>query len=77
MNNPLSLVQALRNPQAFMQNVAQNNQMMQNPMAKNAMEMFQRGDSKGLQEMAENLCRERGTTADDVKNMIMRQMGMQ
>lgn len=77
MNNPLSLIQALRNPQAFMQNVAQNNQMMQNPMAKNAMEMFQRGDSKGLQEMAENLCRERGTTADDVKSMIMRQMGMQ
>lgn len=77
MNNPLSLIQALRNPQAFMKNVAQNNQMMQNPMAKNAMEMFQRGDSKGLQEMAENLCKEKGTTADDVKSMIMKQMGMQ
>lgn len=77
MNNPLSLMQALRNPQAFMQNVAQNSQFMQNPMAKNAMEMFQKGDSKGLQEMAENLCKERGTTTDDVKSMIMKQMGMQ
>lgn len=77
MNNPLSLIQALKNPQAFMQNVAQNSQFMQNPMARNAMEMFQKGDSKGLQEMAENLCKERGTTTDDVKSMIMRQMGMQ
>lgn len=77
MNNPLTFMQALRNPQAFMQNVAQNSQFMQNPMARNAMEMFQKGDSKGLQEMAENLCKERGTTTDDVKSMIMKQMGMQ
>lgn len=76
MNNPLSFMQAMRNPQAFMQNVAQNSQLMQNPMAKNAMEMFQKGDSKGLQQMAENLCKERGTSADEVKNMIMKQFGM-
>lgn len=76
MNNPLSLMQALRNPQVFMQNVAQNSQFMQSPMARNAMEMFQKGDSKGLQEMAENLCKERGITTGDVKSMIMKQMGM-
>lgn len=76
MNNPLSLIQAMKNPQAFMQNVAQNSQLMQNPMAKNAMEMFQRGDNKGLQEMAENLCKERGTSVDNVKSMIMQQFGM-
>ena len=77
MNNPLSFMQAMRNPQTFMQNVMQNSQIMQNPMARNAMEMFQKGDSKGLQEMAENLCRERGTTTNDVKSMIMKQFGMQ
>lgn len=76
MINPLSLMQAIRNPQAFMQNVAQNNQLMQNPLAKNAMEMFQKGDNKGLQEMAENLCKERGTSIDEVKSMIMKQFGM-
>lgn len=76
MSNPLTLMQAIKNPQAFMQNVAQNSQLMQNPMAKNAMQMFQNGDSRGLQEMAENLCRERGTTADEVKNMIMQQFSM-
>lgn len=76
MNNPLSFMQAMKNPQAFMQNVAQNNQIMQNPMAKSAMELFQKGDSKGLQEMAENLCKERGTSADEVKNMIINQLGM-
>ena len=76
MNNPLTLMQTFRNPQAFMQNVAQNSEFMKNPMAKNAMEMFQKGDSKGLQEMAENLCKERGTTVDDVKSMIMKNIGM-
>lgn len=76
MNSPLSLIQALKNPQGFMQNIMQNNEVMQNPLAKNAMEMFQKGDTKGLQKMAENLCKERGTTMDDVKNMIMKQMGM-
>lgn len=76
MNNPLSFIQAFRNPQAFMQNVAQNSQLMQNPMAKNAMEMFQKGDNKGLQEMAENMCKERGTSVDEVKSMIMKQFGI-
>lgn len=76
MNNPLSLMQALKNPQGFMNNIMQNNQIMKNPMAKNAMEMFQKGNTKGLQEMAENLCKERGTSADEVKSMIMKQIGM-
>ena len=53
-----------------------NSQVMQNPMAKNAIEMYQKGDTKGLQDMAENLCKERGTTVDDVKSQIMAQFGM-
>lgn len=51
-------------------------QMQNNPMAKNALEMYRNGDTKGLQNMAENLCRENGTTTEDVKNKIMQQFGM-
>ena len=76
MMNPLQFVQAMRNPQEFMQKMMDNRQVMQNPMAKNAIEMYQKGDTKGLQAMAENLAKERGTTVDDMKSQIMAQFGM-
>ena len=74
--NPLQFVQAMRNPQEFMQKMMKNSQVMQNPIAKSAMEMYQKGDTKGLQSMAENLAKERGTTVDDIKSQIMAQFGM-
>lgn len=76
MMNPLQFAQAMRNPQAFMQQMMNNSQVMQNPMAKNAMEMYKNGDSKGLQAMAENLCKERGTTVDNIKSQIIAQFGI-
>ena len=76
MMNPLQFVQSMRNPQEFMQKMMDNSQVMQNPMAKNAIEMYQKGDTKGLQDMAENLCKERGTTVNDMKSQIMAQFGM-
>ena len=76
MMNPLQFVQAMRNPQEFMQKMMDDSQVMQNPMAKNAIEMYQKGDTKGLQAMAENLAKERGTTVDDMKSQIMAQFGM-
>lgn len=69
-------MQAMKNPQAFMQQIMGNQQIMNNPMAKNAMNMFQKGDMNGLQDMAKNLAKERGTTVDEVKNSIMKQFGM-
>ena len=74
--NPFQMIGAMKNPQEFMQQMMNNSQIMQNPMAKNAMEMYQKGDTKGLQAMAENLAKERGTTVDDIKSQIMSQFGM-
>ena len=74
--NPFQMIGAMKNPQAFLQQMMNNSQVMQNPLAKNAMEMYKNGDTKGLQTMAENLCKERGTTVDDVKKQIMDQFGM-
>lgn len=76
MNNPLQFVQAMRNPQVFMQQIMNNNQVNQNPMARNALEMFQNGDSKGLEELARNLCTEKGVNPEDVFNQIKSQFGM-
>ena len=74
--NPLQMLGATKNPQAFMQQMMNNSQIMQNPLAKNAMEMYQKGDTKGLQTMAENLAKERGTTPQQVQEIIKKQFGM-
>ena len=76
MINPMQLMQAMRNPQAFMNQIMGNQQMMNNPMIRNAMNMYKNGDKQGLQSMAENLAKERGTTIEDVKNILMNQFGM-
>lgn len=74
--NPFQMLGAIRNPQAFIQQMMNNSQVMRNPMAKNAMDMYQKGDIQGLQAMAENLAKERGTTVNDMKSQIMAQFGM-
>ena len=75
MMNPLQFVQAMRNPQEFMQKMMENSQVMQNPMAKNAMEMAQNGNMQGIEQMARNLCKEKGLNADDVFNQIKSGLG--
>lgn len=74
--NPFQMIGAMKNPKEFMQQMMSDSQIMQNPMAKNAMEMYKNGDSQGLQTMAENLCKERGTTPQQVQEMIKKQFGM-
>ena len=74
--NPFQMLGAMKNPQAFIQQMMNNSQIMRNPMAKNAMEMYQKGDTKGLQTMAENLAKERGTTPQQVQEIIKKQFGM-
>ena len=76
MMNPLQFMKAMRNPQEFIQQMMNNSQIMQNPMAKNAIEMYKSGDMQGLQAMAENLAKERGTTPQQVQEIIKKQFGM-
>ena len=65
------------NPMQMIINKMMNSpQMQNNPIARNALEMYRSGDVKGLQNMAENICKENGTTTEDVKNKIMQQFGM-
>ena len=76
MNNIGILMRAIRNPQAFLQQAMNNSQIMQNPLTKNALEMYQRGDKDGINKMAENLCKERGLKPEEVINQIKSQFGM-
>lgn len=76
MNNMGMLFQAVKNPQQFMQQIMNNSQFMQNPMAKNTMEMLQKGDNKGLEELGRNLCKEKGINPDEALKQIKSQFGI-
>lgn len=78
MMNPMQLIQMMRdgNPQQFIQRMMGNSQIMSNPMAKNAMQMAQKGDTKGIEQMARNLCKEKSLNADDVMKQLKNNFGM-
>lgn len=69
--NPINIFQLMRGgPQQFLQQIANNNQLMSNPMMKNTIQMAQQGNMQGIEQMARNLCKEKGLNADDVFNQI-------
>ena len=76
MNNIFGLMQAVKNPQAFLQQAMNNSQMMQNPISRNALEMYQKGDKQGLNELADNLCREKCINRQDFEKQIRSQFGI-
>lgn len=72
MNNMEILMQAMRNPQAFLQQAMQNG----NPIMQNAIQLYQKGDKQGLNELADNLCKEKGINRSDFEKQIKSQFGM-
>lgn len=76
MNNIINMFGAIKNPQNIVQQVMNNNQIMQNPIARNTIEMMQKGDSKGLESMARNLCREKGMDPDELLKQVKQQFGL-
>ena len=76
MMNPFQVIGMMKNPQAFLQQITNNSQIVQNPMAQNVIRMLKDGDTKGLQAMAENLAREKGTDINTVNNNLRQYFGM-
>lgn len=77
MINPMMLLQMLRggNPQQAIMN-AMRNQAGQNPVLNNALDMAEKQDTKGLEQLARNLCESNGVNADDMVKQIKSQFGM-
>lgn len=69
LNNPmLQILQAMqmgRNPQMLMEQLARTN-----PQINQAMTMMQGKSPQEIRQMAENMCRERGTTPEQVMQML-------
>lgn len=73
--NPINIFQMMKaGPQQFIQQMMGNNNVMSNPIARNAMQMAQKGDSKGIEQIARNLCKEKEIDFDkafsDFKNQF-------
>lgn len=77
MINLMMLTQMLRsgNPQQAIMN-AMRNQAGQNPVLNNALDMAEKQDAKGLEQLARNLCESNGVNADDMVKQIKSQFGM-
>ena len=73
MKNLFQLLGGIRNPQQFLQSMMNNSQVMGNPMAKNAIDMMQKGDAKGV---ARNLCKEKGVNPDEIMKQMKDKFGM-
>lgn len=71
--NPINL---FGNPQQFLKQMMGNNQVMNNPMAKNALDMAQKGDMKGIEQLARNLGKEQGTNVDELMKQIRSKFGL-
>ena len=62
--NPFQMLGAMKNPQAFLQQMMNNSQVMQNPIAKNIIDMAQKGDISGIEKMGRNIAKEKGIDFD-------------
>lgn len=63
------------NPNAIINMFMQNNpQIQNNPMIKNAMQMAQQGDAKGIEQMARNIAKEKGVDINVLINQLKSNM---
>lgn len=78
MNNTLQsqFQQRLKsfNPSEMLDKIANNPQMMQNPMIKNVMDMRNNKDSEGLNSMANNMFQENGINFSDFEQRMKQQL---
>jgi hypothetical protein len=64
------------NPNFIIQQMMKNPNLANNQLAQNALQMYQNGDKNGLNEMMNNLCRERGVTRENMEKQIRSMFGM-
>ena len=78
MKNPMQIMQMIKsggNPQQMIMNMMKQ-QAGSNPVMNNALQMMEKGDNAGLENLARNLCSEKGINPDEAFNQIKGQFGM-
>lgn len=67
------LFKGVKNPQQAMLQMLNNNT---NPMAQNVLKMAQNGDTKGIENFARNICKEKGIDFDKEFNNFKNNLGL-
>ena len=78
MPNIMQLVQAIRggqNPQQLVMNMLQQN-MGNNPIGQNLLSLAKNNDGKGIEQIARNLCAQRGLDFDTEFAKFKQQFGL-
>lgn len=65
----------MNNLPPIVQQMLANNRMINNPIIQNALQMYQRGDMNGINQLAQNLCREKGVDMNEAIRQIKSQFG--
>ena len=64
------------NPQAFVMNVLQQDAQKGNPIAVNLIQMINSGDSRGIEQVARNIAKEKGIDFDKEFNSFKKTLGL-
>ena len=75
--NPMQLIQMIKNgnpKQVIMDMMKKNNGY--NPVWNNALSMAEKQDSKGLEQLAKNLCKSNGINFDQMVKQVKNSIGM-
>ena len=76
--NPMQLVQMIKNgsnPQQLMMSVLEN-QMSNNPMGQNLLHLAKNNQTQGIEQIARNICQQRGVDYDTAFNNFKNSLGL-
>lgn len=77
MINPMQIMQMIKegSPQQSIMDMMRR-QVGNNPVLNNAINMAEKQDTKGLEQLARNLCKSNGVNADEMIKQIKSQFGI-
>ena len=68
--NLMQMIHFGGNPKMILSQMMSNSQFSNNPIMKNTFDMMNRGDSKGLEQLARNLCKEKGLNPEEIMSQF-------
>ena len=74
--NPMQIIQMIKNGSNPQQLIMSFLQQQKNPMANNLLQMAQNGNTSGIEQIARNICAQKGLDFDKEFNSFKQQLGI-
>ena len=74
--NPMQIIQMIKNGSNPQQLIMSFLQQQNNPMANNLLQMAQNGNASGIEQIARNICAQKGLDFDKEFNSFKQQLGI-